>query len=403
MMNARRWSIADGYHRRRQSLHYQSLYQPGIVAGLGVRVIEPPESVDAKFRDQRWLQIQPGVAIDVEGNPIIVDASTDRRYRIEARPSGGKSLTVYIVVSYAEPQIPTGQSTTELLREWFRFDQITHPPQAHQVELCRIVLKEPVQLDSAIDVLTPTPNQLDFRYRLRAQPRPQAVIRIAQIRPGHHFEESSDLATFTHYQRNLENLSELMASVFSLYPALSGDAAVPSVNLETDELSDYDLLSLPDPQALNQISPTGFIRLNQYLQAGGGLAIECSGSIGQSFESLKQQLQAALPDAISPHWLSWSDLPRQHLLRRSPFLFGSLPTDQLSDLQLTDSGSVLLLDGTLSSAWGLADGMRLPRSEIRTAQELGVNILHFFWQRRQWTQLRQWEEPEDATILNSPQ
>jgi len=269
MMNARRWALADGYHRRRQNLHYQALYQPGIVCGLGVRVIEPPDSVESKFRDRRWLQIQPGVAIDFEGNPIIVDLDTDRRYRIDAKPSGGNSLTVHIVASYAEPRLPSGQATTETLREWFRFDQITHPPHPHQVELCRILLKEPVSLENPSDVLTPIANQLDFRYRPLAQIRPHTYIRVAQIQPTDNFIESSDFSTYTLYQRRLANLSELTASAFSLCSTLSGEVTKRPINLETEELADYDLLYLPDGYGVNDITQAGFAKLNQYLQAGG--------------------------------------------------------------------------------------------------------------------------------------
>lgn len=45
---------------------------------MGVRVITAPAEAAAKFRDCRWLEIQPGIAIDLEGNPIVVDPSTDK-------------------------------------------------------------------------------------------------------------------------------------------------------------------------------------------------------------------------------------------------------------------------------------------------------------------------------------
>jgi hypothetical protein len=39
----------------------------------------------------------------------------------------------------------------------------------------------------------------------------------------------------------------------------------------------------------------------------------------------------------------------------------------------------------LSNAWGLDDGS-LDRNDIRTAQELGINFLHFALRRRQMVQ-----------------
>ena len=72
LLTAERWQRAHDYQRKRQNLHYQSINQPGIVCGLGVRVIPAPEEVAAQYRDNRWVQIQPGIAIDLEGNPIVV-------------------------------------------------------------------------------------------------------------------------------------------------------------------------------------------------------------------------------------------------------------------------------------------------------------------------------------------
>ena len=198
MMNAKRWQVMESYHRRRQNLQYQSLHQPGIVCGLGVRVIDAPTAIDDRFKDDRWLEIQPGMAIDQEGNPIIVASAapanrarsaqedSSLRFRINSTPTLGRTLTVYIVVSYAEPTAPPHQNA-EVIREWFRFDQLTHPPTGNQVELCRIQLQEPIALKNPQTVLFPGLNELDFRHRQQAQVRPQAMIRVAQLKPSGNF------------------------------------------------------------------------------------------------------------------------------------------------------------------------------------------------------------------------
>lgn len=394
-MNTHRWLTTDHYHRQRQNLQYQSLHQPGIVCGLGVRVIPAPESVDARFRDDRWLQIQPGIAIDLEGNPIVVDEQTDRTYRIDAKPQSGRSLTIYVVVSYSEPLMSTAQPSQETIREWFRFDQITHPPNGKQIELCRIELKEPVQLAPSDDVFSPGYNQLDFRYRLQAQIRPRSLIRAAQIRSSQDFEASSDLATIALYQRSQENLVELMASVASLYPTLQGDLHIPTVSLLDANLSEYDVLYLPDGQVLTQLMNQEIEGLKQYLHKGGGLVIEIPFDSLPYVEQIKRCLLLCNAEAEINGFMTWNDLHRHHLLRRSPFLFGVLPDIQSNPIQLHLCGGCVLVEGRLSPHWGLTEGAVLPRSDIRTAQELGINILHYIWQRRQFTQLRQWEETSD--------
>ncbi|GAA6615929.1 hypothetical protein [Scytonema sp. NUACC26] len=180
MMNADRWRVAHQYHRHRQNVLHQSLHEPGIVCGLGVRLISPPAQAPARFRDRRWLEIQPGIAIDLEGNPIIVDPSTDRTFRIATTPPSTGTLSVYLVVSYVEPQNSASRQNSELVREWFRFDEKTSPPTETEIELCRILLQSgTVELEAPPDVLFPSFNQLDLRYRPKVKARPQAVVRVA--------------------------------------------------------------------------------------------------------------------------------------------------------------------------------------------------------------------------------
>jgi len=388
MMNSRRWQMADHYHRQRQNLQFQSLHQPGIVCGLGVRVIAPPDHLDQDSKTQfpHWLEIEPGIAIDTQGNPIIVDADTDRTYPIVARPSG-RHLTLYIVISYAEPE-STPQNNEEMLREWFRVDQVTETPQPHQIELCRIDLSDPVQLSVPPDLFAPSVNQLNFRHRKSTQPRSQGVVRAGQIKPSHDSDAASDLATHTLYRQSRANFSELMQSVYSLYPALQGDAEVAIVNL-IENVANYDVLYLSDASRLEQLNRDEWTALKNYLQIGGGLLIETS-TTGNSIH-LEQLLQQNLTSAKTITLVPWDLLPRDHLLRRSPFLFGRLPDVRSHPIQVYNSGGIVLIEGRLSPLWGLSETLQLKRSEIREAQEFGINLLHFFWQRWQLERLVQWD------------
>jgi Domain of unknown function (DUF4159) len=420
MMNAKRWQVMEAYHRRRQNLQYQSLHQPGIVCGLGVRVVSAPDSVESKFQDDRWLEIQPGIAIDLEGNPIIVASSSTTtsssskddlslKFRIKPTPPSGHTLTIYVVVSYSEPTAPPSR-TEELIREWFRFDQLTHPPNAHQVELCRIELQNPVVLENPAQVLFPTLNELDFRHRQQATIRPRSTIQVAQLIPSENFNESSDLATVALYQNSAENLADLIQAMEQSSDSLPGILDIAQVSLPTENLSQWDVLYIPDGQALRQFTDPQIESLKDYVQQGGGLFVEAlvepldKPSLESTAEqlaeteqiddivSLQQLLQKVLPDNRETSFVRWDSLSRYHSLRRSPFLFGALPEIQSQPIQLYASDGIVLVSGRLSSAWGLAEA-QLPRSEIRTAQELGINLLHFLWQRRRLTQLMQWDAP----------
>ncbi|GAB1543820.1 DUF4159 domain-containing protein [Scytonema sp. NUACC21] len=367
MMNAERWRLAHYYHRHRQNVHYQSLNEPGIVCGLGVRVISPPEAAPARFRDQRWLEIQPGIAIDLEGNPIIVDPSIDRTFRIATPTPTTGTLTVYLVVSYVEPQNPGQRSGSELIREWFRFDEKTSPPTEKEIELCRIQLQpSTVQLENPTDVLFPSFNQLDLRYRPQAKARPQAVVSLA--------------TTLNASDRIYENLSYLLQSVAPLYPPLQG-AAIKEVSLLPED-TDYDLLYLTAWQVLN-LDEQELDTLNKYLQTGGVILIEVPANSAKLAAEMKDLIVGQLETALQ----SWSQLSRTHPLRTQPFLFAALPRINQQAIQLSNGGGIVLVEGDLSAAWGCDDELSLNRNDIRTAQELGINILYFALQRRHMTQL----------------
>jgi hypothetical protein len=367
MMNAERWQLAHQYHRHRQNVHYQSLNEPGIVCGLGVRAIAPPDDASARFRDQRWLEIQPGIAIDIEGNPIIVDPSIDRTFRIATSAPAIGSITVYLVASYVEPQNLGHKNTSTLIREWFRFDEKTSPPTEREIELCRIKL-EPngVQLANPKDPLFPDINELDLRHRPQAKARPQAVVSIA--------------TSFNTSDRNYHNLSYFIQSVETLYPALQGSAQVGQIDLQTNP-KEYDLIHLTGWQFLN-LDTQQIDICHQYLQTGGVIIIE----VPNDSAMLTEDIQNLITHYFEISLQSWQELSRTHPLRTKPFLFAKLPQINEQDLQLLYAGGIILLTGQLSSAWGLDDELIFERNDIRTAQELGINFLNFTWRRRQMTQ-----------------
>ena len=384
MMNRQRWLLAHDYHRRRQNVHYQSLNQPGIVYGLGVRLITPPDEVASKFRDRRWLEIQPGIAIDVEGNPIVVDEATDRTYRIKTEAPVTGTLTVYLVVSYVEPENPERQQDTEVLREWFRFDEKTHPPSAKEIEVCRIELQPgTVKLENPSDVLFPEFNQLDLRYRIQVKARPQAVIKIAQMKQketGDGYDKERQKLS----DRYLENISFLSQSVAALYPHLQAETKIGQISLQAlKSVAAYDLLYLADWQIV-ELDEAEIYTLNTYLKTGGIILMDSPTNNEFLVDSIKHIITQELETDLH----SWQELSRNHPLRSQPFLFAALPNINQSLVQVWQGGGIILVTGTLSNSWGLDDGS-LNRNDIRTAQELGINFLHFALCRRQMTQLIQ--------------
>jgi hypothetical protein len=365
LLTAERWQRAHDYQRQRQNLHYQSINQPGIVCGLGVRVIPAPEEVAAQYRDNRWVQIQPGIAIDLEGNPIVVPHQINFRIATELKES--EPVTVYLVVQYRDPDCLGASPDREVVQETFRIDERSRPPERSEVELCRVLLRSSHQelLCTPADVFFPGYGDLDLRYRRQAQARPQGLVQIAEIN-----SEDEDCS------RNFFNLTYLLRAVEDIYPSLKGAETVERVTWDED-LHLYELLYLTGQQDLS-LNKHQFSKLSSYLKSGGTLLVDASvksTELIQSVQAIAQKLQTPLK--------SLQEARRDHPLRIKPFLFSALPTIDGVKIQLLSGGGIILAIGNIGGSWGLDEQLQRSRTEIRTAQELGINILHFAWKRKQ--------------------
>ncbi|MFB2769539.1 DUF4159 domain-containing protein [Pelatocladus sp. BLCC-F211] len=371
LINAERWRRAHEYHRQRQNAHYQCINQPGIVCGLGVRVIAAPRQIEAKYRDERWVQIQPGIAINIAGNLIIVPHPID--FRIATEVTGNEPVMVYLIASYVDPDELRHGSQREVVQETFRIDEKSTTPPNSDVEICRVLLQPgPVKISPTADVFFPGYNNIDLRYRRQAQARPQAIVRMAQV--NHNDPECA---------RNFFQISYLLQAVEPLYPYLRGADELGQVTFNDHQIQEYDLLYFTGKQALS-LNSRELELLKSYLNQGGVLLVDAqpdANALIESTQALAQQLESPLRPL--------EECRRDHPLRTQPFLFAALPIIHQLPIRLLTGGGIILVIGDLASAWGLDQELSLPRMIIRTAQELGVNILNFAWKRRQLIGLQQ--------------
>lgn len=427
-MNAQRWRLAHRYHQHRQNLQYQLLGQPGIVFGLGVRAIAPPETVKAEYRDRRWLEVQAGIAIDLFGNLIVVPTPVSFRLASENRTSA--PLAIYFVVRYVDPEELSRRLSGDLVKETFRLDEKSSPPDPSEIELCRVLLPpagenapSTAELSVATDVFHPTYHHLNLLHRPQARSRPQVLVSIGQLILSDPSETS---------QQDFSNLTYLLQSLDALTSQISGvDEPVPipfNAQLSLEQLLYYDLLFLKASPAFSP-SEEELATLKAYLEAGGVLLVEpdLAGTNIPQLIALQREIETAIAQASSDRELTkyiqdleielealQSDLSRKieelsqplrslaqeletplqaleqynppHLIQTQPFLFSTLPTLEGQPLKLFVGGGIVVAIGSLSSAWGVE--RPLPRETIRTAQELGINLLHFAWRRRRLTQLQ---------------
>jgi hypothetical protein len=460
LIDADRWRLAHDYHRHRQNAHFQSLNQPGIVSDMGVRLIEPPNDIPSQYRDKRWVQVQPGIAIDLFGNLIVIPDRID--FRITSAALMGKPLMVYLVVSYVDPDglVREENGTGDIVTESFRIDEKNSPPAEWEVELCRILLQPgEVELSTALDPWFPGVNHLDLRYRPQANARTQAVVRLAQVVKN----TPEDAQIYA-------NLAYLSQAIAGLYPLWQGFNEIGQFTLnspsEINDLITYDILYLKTQPSLS-LSPGEFDSLRQYIDMGGVLLVEASikGSKVEELMGLHHQLQEAIArlevslnlpidpnespgktaagsrdeylanhleikNSLAEELISikralseeintlssafkkfahdlgipledLDTLSRNHPLRTQPFLFSALPTVNGQALKILAGGGIVIFIGNLSAAWGLDEKLSLGRETIRTAQEMGINILHYARTRRKLTQLQKAKEEAATTLPDS--
>jgi Domain of unknown function (DUF4159) len=370
LVNAERWRKAHDYHRRRQNAHYQSLNQPGIVCGLGVQVIAAPKQVEAKYRDKRWLKIQPGIAIDLAGNVIVVPQAVE--FRIATTVTGAEPVLLYLTVSYIDPDELRQKQQVEMVQETFRIDEKSITPNSSEIEICRVLLQPgEVVISQASEVFFPGYNNLDLRYRRQAQNRPQSIAKMAQVNHA-----DPDCA------RNFFNLAYLSQAVESLCANLRGTDEVAQVTL-SENLAEYDLLYLTGKQGL-ALNNQEVIALRSYLDAGGVMLVDAPLDAQALIDSV-QSLAALVGSPLKPI----EELRRDHPLRIRPFLFAALPAIDKRAVRLFSGGGIVLIIGDIASAWGIDRELTLSRLVIRSAHELGINILNYGVKRRQLIGLQQ--------------
>lgn len=159
------WNDGEQYHVAKRKQHNKMLHGPGIVPhGLGGL------KVSARARGELAVEIQPGYAIDGEGNDLCLwETEIKALVPVDFKLPG----TVYLVLRYIEeftdftsykenPDFKGHRRISETVKvEW----TVTEPDVKNEVELCRIALTKDVKrITDAKSPLNPGPNEIDTRF-----------------------------------------------------------------------------------------------------------------------------------------------------------------------------------------------------------------------------------------------
>ncbi|MBE9047345.1 hypothetical protein IQ255_23585 [Pleurocapsales cyanobacterium LEGE 10410] len=339
---------------------------------------------------------------------------------------------------------------TDLVREMFRIEEKLTPPDPQEIELCRIQLRsEVLELSNPQNPIFPQPNQIDLRDRPTAANKPHKSVRVAQLAesnpPNFNWQYLSqsiealypqmcceqvfkidlaqdskaiaewDLLWLT--QQQLHSLSP--AAIERLNQCLAWGCTV-TIEISSQETAIAELSAieqqlksaLADAKSLKEF-PEIPQQIETELQACEAKLTEQVREITATIANIFPQLQPKTPrepkgisltkdlDEITQQVAEFTTeidrltqansgaIAQNHPLRNQPFLFARFPTINEQQIEVFNWGGIILIIGDLSAAWGLNSNLNLSRETIRTAQEMGINILHFAWQKRHLAELMQ--------------
>lgn len=351
------WEEAHDFHRLSQRAHHALGHGYGILTGLEVIASDPPDST---------IYIRPGAAIDASGELIVLPQAV-------AYDLGTAQGDLFILLSYAESDPKTdarGDSARLYIQTGYQIEARPTLPDGPHIELARVRRqgrKSPVQ--NAIAPAHPGVNEIDLRARRRMRSLARAAAGIAVCYAG---EPALQEQAREGYQAGLDALAQ--------FASRSGDVDfwVDQAAPLTGPLDRYALVYVVGLGRF-QMSPDEMNGLYGYMQAGGSVLFEGCHRIGDGAAA-----DAAISDLLGSFGIQPTEVKTGHALLTDPWLFGAPPVGYDADAgRLLAHEGVIVSLADYGSVWqGWRQGRLATRDEIRSAQELGANILTYALRRR---------------------
>jgi hypothetical protein len=163
------WNEAERYHLEKRRLHNRHLHAPGVVPGHAGEL-----RVQARARGDFSMEVQPGYAIDGQGNDLVL---WEAQLKTIAPEEYKLPQTLYVVLRYTE-ELTDFIAYKENIEykghrrvlEGCKVEISQTPPDVKQeIELARILLeKNATRIRDARDPLNPQANEIDLRFVPRA-------------------------------------------------------------------------------------------------------------------------------------------------------------------------------------------------------------------------------------------
>jgi len=363
------WRDAHNYHRDQQRLHTLVFHKVGIVGGLEVAANNPTDLS---------VNIHPGIAIDPEGNVIIVPQT--QRYRIQTRDKG----TIHLIIQFREVptepyQPPEGGQPTRIL-EAYRIQEREKLPTESYLELARIDF-DPTE-EAIRDAKTPTrpgKNEINLSFR---QEVTQDVTSVAPERPSVATKEipsrPKETITIGHAALGEANKDLHCAGLQNLIRELNRRDDF-SADLEEDISLDKDInrctMIYLTGKSSFELTTEQQAALSSFLQSGGVIFGEgCSEGQEEAQSKGAREFGLAFNQLASQLKCKLEIVQRGHNLLSVVHIFAEVPQGTDPGM-LLEGGHMIYSGSDYGCAWqGGYQDHPLSRDIIRSSFEMGINI-----------------------------
>jgi hypothetical protein len=331
------WAMAHQEHRQARQAHDLAFHGAGVIHGLEVVANDPPD---------QYVFILPGVAVDPAGNVIVLTEPI--AYDFGSATEG----PLYLLLGSGEREISDPQNEVRQLQKEYVIAARTNLPKKPVVELARVLLmKRGHPIHNPADLAHPGVEEIDMRYRVQVGPDPRRPVKVAVCPQGNPMPAAM-LSGWDYLAQECRRSSPYQLIVDSDLPL-------------TTDLLRYDMIYLP-VSGMTTLDGSGARSLKAAIDSGRALLVE----------ALDEEAQ----QAVQPLWVdlgvSLSPVEGDHPLLQAPFLFNAPPEGRRAG-SVQSCNQVVYSNAGYSLAWSGKVAGRGGRAEIRSAQEWGVNLVHY--------------------------
>lgn len=337
-VTAETWAQAHSEHRSKLQAHELIFHGSGIVCGLEVVANDPAD---------QYVFISPGLAVDPAGNVIVLTepVAFDFGNTMEGE--------LFLVLAHGEREVAGEQSDTRYIQNEFVIAARPGMPKRPAVELARITLSaRGAAVKNAVNPAHPVIDEIDTRYRAVVKVEEKETVKVGLCHLGSTVSEdvlpgwdnlAAECRRSTPYELVIDDQLPISAGLHSyslIYLAGTGSFKVEEkkVKILMDLLSQGKAIIA---EALDEAADTSFNLL---------------------FENLHVKLE---PVALN------------NPLLKKPYCFLTAPEGNRGS-QVLLAKKVVYSTAGYALAWnGKVNGGSGSRSDIRSAQEWGINIIDF--------------------------